>query len=246
MQLLLWFLMFLPLNLYLNLYNHSLLAVKCLVFSSVLSFFWKSLYRLTAFCRTHYRQRVPSFYSYHTPKKLRHFFQIQLHFITRYAVTFAVIQFCNPYTRSLSPSKSGWRSWFRVKWTVTLRLQGGGSAEIFLRHLHGAKTAMVGPGPLCIEASRLYLGTTQLVVLLWTSDQPCAETSTWWDTTHHSSKRASAHPHIRLRDHSESLGFKTFKDSNSVLIAFLKSLRLELVRMNRYHLQVTFVYIFHE
>jgi hypothetical protein len=36
-----------------------------------------------------------------------------------------------------------------------------------------------------------------------------------------------------------------FKDSNSILITFLKSLRLEVVNINQYHSQVTF-YIFHE
>ena len=37
-----------------------------------------------------------------------------------------------------------------------------------------------------------------------------------------------------------------FKDSNSIFITFLNFLRLELVNINQYHLQVTFVYIFHE
>ena len=37
-----------------------------------------------------------------------------------------------------------------------------------------------------------------------------------------------------------------FIDSNFVFIKFLKSLRLKLVNINQYNLQVTFVYIFHE
>ena len=58
-------LMFLRLNVFLNLCNHPLLAVKGLVSSSVPSFFWKSSYRLKAFFAvTRCRQRVPSFYSY--------------------------------------------------------------------------------------------------------------------------------------------------------------------------------------
>jgi len=42
-----------------------------------------------------------------------------------------------------------------------------------------AQTAMVSPGSLIIEASRSHSGTPQLVVLLWTSDQPSAKTSSW-------------------------------------------------------------------
>ena len=42
-----------------------------------------------------------------------------------------------------------------------------------------AQTAIVGPGPLVIEASWSHSGTPQSVELLWTSDQPWAETSTW-------------------------------------------------------------------
>jgi hypothetical protein len=40
------------------------------------------------------------------------------------------------------------------------------------------ETAMVGPGPISVEPSRLYLGTPQSVLLLWTSDQSCVEAST--------------------------------------------------------------------
>jgi len=45
-------LMFLRLNLFLNLRYHPLLAVKGLVSFSVPSFFWKSSYRLNAFCHS--------------------------------------------------------------------------------------------------------------------------------------------------------------------------------------------------
>jgi len=45
--------------------------------------------------------------------------------------------------------------------------------------MYMAQTAMVGPGPLIIEASRSYSGTQLSVILLWTSGQPSAETSTW-------------------------------------------------------------------
>jgi len=40
-----------------------------------------------------------------------------------------------------------------------------------------------GQGLLIIEASRLHSGTPHSVRLLWTSDQPNAETSTWQHVT---------------------------------------------------------------
>jgi hypothetical protein len=42
-----------------------------------------------------------------------------------------------------------------------------------------AQQPIVGQGLLSIEASRWHLNTAQSVGLLWTSDQPNAETSTW-------------------------------------------------------------------
>jgi hypothetical protein len=42
---------------------------------------------------------------------------------------------------------------------------------------------LVGQGLLNIQASRSQLDTPQLLGLLWTSDQPDAETSTWQHTT---------------------------------------------------------------
>jgi len=41
-----------------------------------------------------------------------------------------------------------------------------------------AQQALVGQGLLIIEASRSHSDTPQSVVLLWTNDQPDAETST--------------------------------------------------------------------
>jgi hypothetical protein len=51
----------------------------------------------------------------------------------------------------------------------------------FLLH-HGA-TALVGQGLLIIEDSWSHSDTPHSVRLLWTSDQPDAETSTWHHTT---------------------------------------------------------------
>jgi hypothetical protein len=80
-----------------------------------------------------------------------------------------------------------------------------------------------------IEASRSHSGTSHLVGLLWTSDQPDAGTSTWQHTQHsqrHScpggirtrnpSKRAAADPHLRPRGHWDQL-------SNDLTLRWLMS-----------------------
>jgi hypothetical protein len=46
-----------------------------------------------------------------------------------------------------------------------------------------AQQPLVGQGLFIIEASRSHSDTTHSVGLLWTSDQPVAETSTWQHTT---------------------------------------------------------------
>jgi hypothetical protein len=73
-----------------------------------------------------------------------------------------------------------------------------------------------GLGLLIIEASRSHtLDTPHSVELLWTRDQPVAETSTWQHTTltktdihapggiqtHNPSKRAAVDPRLRQRGH---------------------------------------------
>jgi hypothetical protein len=81
---------------------------------------------------------------------------------------------------------------------------------------HGA-TAPVGQGLLLVEDSRSHSDTPHLVRLLWTSDQPDAEPSTWQRKTltkdsnlcpggirtHNPSKRATADPQLRPRGHWE-------------------------------------------
>ena len=70
----------------------------------------------------------------------------------------------------------------------------------------------MGQVPLIIEASRSHSDTPHSVGLLWTSDQPDADTSTWQPTalttdfhgaggirSHNSSKRTAADPHRRPR-----------------------------------------------
>ena len=77
-----------------------------------------------------------------------------------------------------------------------------------------AQQPLVGQGLLIIEASRSYSDTPHSVGLLWTSDQPDAQTSSLPDTQHlqetgvhapggirtsNPSKRAAADPHLRRR-----------------------------------------------
>jgi len=56
-----------------------------------------------------------------------------------------------------------------------------------------------GQGLLIIEASRSHSDTPHAVEVLWTSDQPGIETSTWQHTTHtrdkHPYPRRDSNPH---------------------------------------------------
>jgi hypothetical protein len=54
------------------------------------------------------------------------------------------------------------------------------SSNIFLM----VQQPLVGQGLLIFQASRSHSDTAQSVGLIWTSDQPDAETSTWQNTTH--------------------------------------------------------------
>jgi len=77
-----------------------------------------------------------------------------------------------------------------------------------------------GPRPPIVEASRSHSDIPQSVGLLWTSDQPVSETSTWQHTTlttdihapgefrtHNIRKRAAADPRLRPRGHWERLDY---------------------------------------
>jgi hypothetical protein len=87
-----------------------------------------------------------------------------------------------------------------------------------LSSLFYGSTALYGPGPgppRFVEASRSHSDTPHSVGLLWTSDQPVAETSTWQHTTlttdrhtcprrirtRNPSKRAAADRRLRPRGH---------------------------------------------
>ena len=66
-----------------------------------------------------------------------------------------------------------------------------------------AQRPLEGQGVLIIEASRSHSGTPQSVELLWTSDQPDAETSTLQNTTlttdRHPCHRRNSYPQSQLR-----------------------------------------------
>jgi hypothetical protein len=64
---------------------------------------------------------------------------------------------------------------------------------------HGAQT-LAGHGLIIIEASRLNTDTPHSVGLLWTSDQPEAQTSTWQHTTLTSDKTSMPPRGIRTRN----------------------------------------------
>jgi hypothetical protein len=53
----------------------------------------------------------------------------------------------------------------------------------FLQIVLMARQSLVRQSVLIIEASRSHSDTPRSVVLLWTSDQPVAETTTWQNTT---------------------------------------------------------------
>jgi len=55
--------------------------------------------------------------------------------------------------------------------------------HVFGFFFYNGATVPVGLGLLIIEDSRSHSDTPQSVVLLWTSDQPDAETSTWPHST---------------------------------------------------------------
>jgi hypothetical protein len=62
-------------------------------------------------------------------------------------------------------------------------------------------TALVGQGLLIIEASPSHSDTPRSVWLLWTSDQPDAETSTWQHTT---PQETDIHAPGEIRTHNPS------------------------------------------
>jgi len=86
-------LMFLRLNLSPKLCNHPLLAVKGLVSSSIPSFFWKSSYRLKAFCRNILLSSGTLFQFISSNQKFKAFSTFMNTLSHATAVTFAV---CGP------------------------------------------------------------------------------------------------------------------------------------------------------
>jgi len=80
-----------------------------------------------------------------------------------------------------------------------------------------ARQSLVGHGLLIVGVARSHTDTPHSVWLLWTSDQPDAETSAWqhsqethghapsWIRTRNPNKRAAADP--RLRSRGQGIGF---------------------------------------
>jgi len=68
-----------------------------------------------------------------------------------------------------------------------------------------AQKPLVGQGVLVFEASRSHSDTPQSVGLLWTSDQPDADTSTWQHTTitwhKHPCLQQDSYPHSQQTSH---------------------------------------------
>jgi len=79
--------------------------------------------------------------------------------------------------------------------------------NIFLWH----NSPPVGQGLLIVEASGLHSGTPQSVGLLWTSDQPDGETSTWQKYITHKKKtsmpKAGFEPAIQRREQPQNHAF---------------------------------------
>ena len=111
---------------------------------------------------------------------------------------------------------------------------GGGFGPVvrqnteWMNECHNSSTPPpVGQSLLIFEDSRSPSYTPQSVGLLWTSDQPVAETSTWQQTTdrypcptggiqtRNPSKRVAADPRLRPRGHWDRLSYYfTLKSTN--------------------------------
>jgi hypothetical protein len=84
-----------------------------------------------------------------------------------------------------------------------------------------AQQPKLGPGRLLLEVSRTHSDTPHSIGLLWTSDQPDAETSTWqhtkltrdrqpypqWDSNPWSQQASAEVPRLRPRSHWDRLTF---------------------------------------
>jgi hypothetical protein len=155
-------LMFLRLNLHLNLCNHSLLALKCMASSSVSSFSWKSSHRLKDFAVTRCRQRVPSFNSYLPPRNLRLSPPSLILYHAQYNSNICSNTGLQPLCPlSLSLSKNNWWTWPRVKWTLSLSLVERGAREKVWIYIYGPNNHD-RPSPPYYRGFMITLGHTSI------------------------------------------------------------------------------------
>jgi hypothetical protein len=106
-----------------------------------------------------------------------------------------------------------------------------------------AQQTLEGQGLLRVQASRLHSDTPHSVGLLWTSDRPEEQTSTWRNTTltgdrhpspggirtHNSNKRETTNPHLRPSGRCDQktfpikrIKYKPFITSNKPQIPYLR------------------------
>ena len=130
----------------------------------------------------------------------------------------SVIQAWTPYRFCVCRRMISWRQ--SSKMNRYCEVGRGMSSPKFFELFYITKTSQLCP--LIIDVSRSHSGTLQSAFLLWTSDNPNAETSTWYDTTltrtginvpdgirtHISSNRAASHPRLRPRGQRESIDFE--------------------------------------
>jgi hypothetical protein len=119
-----------------------------------------------------------------------------------------------------------------------------------------AQHPLVGQGLLIIEASRSHSDTPHSVGLLWTSDQPDAETSTWQHTTltrdrhecpgeirtQNPSKRAAADPLLRPRGHCDRRIWKILVLNNCRCSIFFVLIFNFLSLLTRQFMNYTYIY----
>jgi hypothetical protein len=72
----------------------------------------------------------------------------------------------------------------------TKKLPGMGATFLFIPYYTTSSQAVLGRGRLFVEVSWLHSDAPHSVWLLWTSDQPDAQTSTW--TAHNTHKRRTS------------------------------------------------------
>jgi hypothetical protein len=170
------------------------------------------------------RQRVPSFYSYLPPTNLR-LFHLHYYGITHYSSNFCSNTGLQPLCLlSLSLSKNDWWIWPLVKWTVILRLEEGGKVWIYF---YGANNHGRPRPPHCrgltITLGHTTIGSTPLDE--W-SAQRCDLHLISHNPRFQQPSGRTPMPYTGWPCESRLALNHLFKNSNSLFITFLKSLRL--------------------